>query len=318
MLGTIIGDMIGSTREGWKTHFDGSGEITHYEKNAMDYPPDNQNYRYDEIFPEVMSFTDDSVLMIATGTAIINNESFADAYRDFFEVHSTQNELYKGPGIGYGMMFMEWAEKPNAPAYRSYGNGSAMRAPAIGYLYETLPDVLNAALRSAECTHNHPEGIKGAQAVAVTVWLARQGVAATDILSFVKMSFYPEMDFDDDTLIKHYVFNPTCQGSVPQAIWLALTSSSFEEVIVRGLKIGGDTDTICAMAGGIAEPLFGIPDHWKKTALTILERDGPFLAMKYEQLERRIKGVCDSAPSATSDELEKPTKKSFWRALLRL
>jgi ADP-ribosylglycohydrolase len=320
MLGAIIGDIIGSSREGYKTHFDDSGEISGYEKNAVINPVDDKFYRYSEVFHEDLTFTDDSVLMLATGYAIINHVKFEDAYREFFEINSIPNEMYKGPGIGYGMMFMEWAGKPDAPAYGSFGNGSGMRVPAVAYLYDTLPEVLNSALRSAECTHNHSEGIKGAQAVASAVWLARKGFTQDEIMSYINLSFYPEMDFDEEYLIRHYVFNPTCQGSIPQSIWLALTSTSFEDAMIRCLKVGGDTDTICSMVGAIVEPLFGIPKEWQDKALRILERDGPFLFLKYGDLVRHLDAKNQKMNKPCPDdnvETEELRKNIFWRALFK-
>jgi ADP-ribosylglycohydrolase len=286
MLGAIVGDIIGSIREGRKCQFNDLGQIVATVKNAKVTTLDKP----EGVLHDGLSFTDDSVLTLATDHALRKTKSYgshyASSYANFFDMNSEQNEFYKGPGIGYGSMFMEWADsylKNNGrEAYGSYGNGSAMRISPIPYYHkESLVDALNEAKISCECTHNHPEGIKGGQATCAAIWLAINGASADDIKTFVEHNFHYDLNFDFDRLVEHYVFNPTCQKSVPQAIWAALEGPDFITVMRRCLAIGGDTDTICAIAGSIAEPLYGIPDEMAEVALKILERDGPFLFEQY-------------------------------------
>jgi ADP-ribosylglycohydrolase len=286
MLGAIVGDIIGSVREGRKCQFDNIGQIVATVKNTKVTTLDKP----EKILHEGLTFTDDSVLTLATDHALRKSKSYsshyANSYASFFDMNSEQNEFYHGPGIGYGVMFIEWAEdylkNKGREAYGSYGNGSAMRMSPVPYYHkESLVDALNEAKISCECTHNHPEGIKGGQATCAAIWLAINGASTDDIKTFVEHNFHYDLNFDFDTLVEHYVFNPTCQKSVPQAIWAALEGPDFITVMRRCLAIGGDTDTICAIAGSIAEPLYGIPDEMAEVALKILERDGPFLFEQY-------------------------------------
>lgn len=282
MLGAIIGDIIGSVREGRKSQFNEHGQIIATVKNGQTTPLPSP----EDILHEGLTFTDDTVLTLATESALRKTKSYgahyAHCYANFFDMHSEPNPFYHGPGIGYGSMFMEWAmdylKDPTRKAYGSYGNGSAMRISPIPYHHpDSLVDMLNEARTSCECTHNHPEGIKGGQAVGAAIWLALNDMPAEDIKLCIEQNFSYKLDFDFDTLVEHYVFSPTCQKSVPQAIWAALEGPDFETVMRRCLAIGGDTDTICAIAGSIAEPLYGIPDEFVSLSLKILERDGPYL-----------------------------------------
>lgn len=287
MLGAIIGDIIGSIREGRKCQFNGDGLIVATVKNGQVTPLPQP----EPILHEGLTFTDDTVLTLATESALRKAKShgshYAHCYANFFDMHSEPNPFYHGPGIGYGSMFMEWAidylKDPTRPAYGSYGNGSAMRVSPIPYHHsESLVDALNEIRTSCECTHNHPEGIKGGQATGAAIWLAKNGASREEIKAFIEQNFNYNLDFDFETLVEHYVFSPTCQKSVPQAIWAALEGPDFESVMRICLAIGGDTDTICAIAGSIAEPLYGIPDDLATLSLKILERDGPYLFDKYK------------------------------------
>lgn len=292
MLGAIVGDIIGSVREGRKCQFDHHGKIVATVKNTivthLSHP--------EEILHDGLTFTDDSVLTLATDHALrkkkLYSPHYGNSYANFFDMNSEKNEFYHGPGIGYGSMFIEWAterlENPAREPYGSYGNGSAMRVSPVAYYHnKSLADALNEAKISCECTHNHPEGIKGGQATCAAIWLAINGACAYDIKVFIEQNFHYDLDFDFDTLVDNYVFNPTCQKSVPQAIWAALEGPDFVTVMRRCLAIGGDTDTICAIAGSIAEPLYGIPEDMAEAALKILKRDGPFL---FEQYNLGIEG----------------------------
>lgn len=253
MLGAIIGDMVGSTHEF---------------KTAKQYKG--------LLFPGGSRMTDDTVLTLATAYAILHNVPYGDEYARFFSQYSFyQNEIYLGLEMGFGPMFVDWAMKPDdeREPYNSFGNGSGMRVSSIGWAFESLGEVLLEAERSAICTHNHPEGIKGAKAIAGAVFLARTGSSREEIAVFVENDIGYSLNFDLKELHRSYRFNPTCQGSVPQAIFCALNASSFEEVLRLCLYIGGDTDTIAAMAGGIAEPLFGIPEDIKAPAIKLLSEE---------------------------------------------
>lgn len=291
MLGAIIGDIIGSVREGRKSLFNDDDLIYATTKNGKTTTLESP----EAIIHTGLTFTDDTVLLLATEKALrtheyrtgVSQDLFAQAYLNFFDIHKEPSDLYKGPGIGYGMMFISWCNKhlldgvKIPPAYKSYGNGSAMRIAPISYHAKNVVDLLNMARDSASCTHNHTEGVRGAQAIAMATWLAEKGATPTDIVEIISTQFGYVIDFDEEQLIENYIFAPTCTGSVPQAIWAATQGPDFEGVMKTCLRIGGDTDTIACMAGGIAEHLWGVPKKYSVIALSILKEDGPFLYDEY-------------------------------------
>jgi ADP-ribosylglycohydrolase len=287
MIGGPIGDIIGAIYEGRKALFNDSGLIVGYVKNNQEtYFKQPQGLIHDDA-----SFSDDAVLALATASSCVRAHSYEDEYLRFFTMFSEPNQWYLGTaGLGYGAMFLEWAIRdpgePRVP-YGSYGNGSGMRVPAIGWSNDSLVGVLNEARASALCTHNHPAGIKGAQAIAMAIWLARNAVSPEEIAHAVTAEFGYTFDFELEHLRRNYVFNATCSGSVPQAIWLALQGPDFETVMRNCLYIGGDTDTIACMAGSIAEPLYGIPPSILERCYQIIERDGPFLLDTFERFAGR-------------------------------
>lgn len=290
MLGAICGDIIGSTREGRKSIFNDHGEIVAMEKDATITPLEQP----EKIIHESLTFTDDTVLTFATDKVMRNSsispESFADTYANFYDMHGPQkNNFYSGPGIGYGLKFSQWAHEwvhgEKRPGYFSRGNGSAMRVSPVAYHSKSLLDVINISANSAQCTHNHPEGIFFAQITAISVWAAIQGANAKEIRELL-FSFSPDTESffnkTEDSLIKHAYFSALASDSVPIAIWAALEGPDFESVMVRCLKIGADTDTIACIAGSIAEPLWGLPQSIATQSLDILKTDGPFLYNEYE------------------------------------
>lgn len=288
MLGAIVGDIIGSSREGRKSVLNESKQIVATIKNETRvniYPPENMMHKR-------LSFTDDTVLTVATSRALRTGSKFEDEYCKFFDMHSEQNEFYNGPGIGYGQMFMTWAMSNingcKKGPYGSYGNGSAMRVSPVSFYARGLVDVLNMAYQSSYCTHNDPEAIKGAQAIAACVYLAEKGVSVNDIKIFMANNFDYDINLDENSLIANHVFSPLASVTVPIAIWAALKGPTFEDVMARCLLIGGDTDTIAAMAGAISEHLYGIPKYMKEKALEILERDGPCLYDEYDEFTKEM------------------------------
>jgi len=225
MYGAILGDIIGSIYEF---------------KNikSTDFPLISHEAR----------FTDDSVLTVATAYALLYDKDYAETYRKFGRIY---------PNRGYGGRFKDWLSKDDAPAYNSFGNGSAMRVSPVAYCHNNLDDVLTEAERSAEATHNHPEGIKGAQSVAAAVYMARTGVIKSDIKRYICDNFSYDLSFSLSDIRQSYEFNETCQGSVPQAIVAFLESASYEDAVRKAVSIGGDSDTIACIAGSIAEAYYG-------------------------------------------------------------
>lgn len=233
VIGSIIGDIIGSQ----------------YEFQL----PDEFNPKNAELFSDKCKFTDDTVMTLATKYAILNNKTFTEAYQLFGR---------KYEDVGYGGFFRVWILEDNPEPYGSFGNGSAMRVSYIGEHFESVIDVIEYAKKSAECTHNHDEGIKGAITTAKCIWMAKTGHTKGDIYNYA-ISQYPASDYmyspqySIDSIKDNYKWNDICQDSVPVAIRCVLEANSYIEFIRNVFKLKCDMDTICAIGGGIAEELFG-------------------------------------------------------------
>lgn len=242
MLGAIIGDVVGSVYE-WNNI------------KSTDFP----------LFVESSTFTDDTVMTIAVGEALMSIGD-KDLDDDMVVRHAIKESLVKYgknyPNVGYGSRFRDWIFSNEHSPYNSYGNGSAMRVSSVAYFALDLDDALRLARLSAEVTHNHIEGIKGAEAVAGCIYLALSGKGKEVIRTFVEKRYY-SLDFTLDEIRDNYTFDVTCQGSVPQAICAFLEGKSFEEVIRLAISIGGDSDTIAAIAGSIGEAFFVVPNEFK-------------------------------------------------------
>lgn len=235
MYGAIIGDIAGSVYE-WK----------------------NVKTKDFTLFSKRSNPTDDSVMTVAVAAALLAStpepktenqpdpEKFSEVLPDFLR---KIGRMY--PDAGYGGHFFQWLFRDHKGPYNSFGNGSGMRVSPCGICAKTLMEALDLAKRSAEVTHNHPEGIKGAQAIAGAVFLAKTGASKEEIREFIEKDYYP-LDFTLDEIRPGYEFDVTCQGSVPQAIEAFLECTSYEDAIRSAISIGGDSDTIAAMTGAIA------------------------------------------------------------------
>ena len=224
ILGAIAGDIIGSS----------------YEFNnvkSLDF----------ELFTNDTFFTDDSVLTMATMYALLHSTDYAKVYHSFGRRY---------PHRGYGGSFRNWLSDDNPMPYRSWGNGSAMRVSPIGWYCDSIDDVLTEARKSAEVTHNHPEGIKGAQAASLAVFLARTGKNKEKIKKAIVERFGYNLDRTIDEIRPIYEFDESCQGTVPEAILAFLESTDYENAIRLAVSIGGDSDTMAAITGGIAEAFY--------------------------------------------------------------
>jgi ADP-ribosylglycohydrolase len=229
IIGAIAGDVIGSVFE-WNNI------------KSIDF----------SLFNEKSTFTDDTVLTIAVADAILNNKNITDTIWNYANKYS---------GRGYGGFFKKWIKEQHKQPYNSFGNGSAMRVSAVGFAYNTLEETLSYAKETANVTHNHPEGIKGAQAIATSIFLARTGKTKLEIKEYIEQTFNYNLDFTLDDIRPTYKFDVTCQGSVPQAIVAFLESTDYENAIRLAISIGGDSDTIACMTGGIASAFYmEIPD----------------------------------------------------------
>lgn len=229
LFGAIAGDIIGSVYE-----FSGQKEY--------DFP----------LFSDASSFTDDSILTIAVADAILNKGSYLEYLRKYARA-------YPNPVGGYGGRFREWMYASDPQPYNSFGNGSAMRVSAVGWAFETIDEVLREAELSAAVTHNHPEGIKGAQATGLCVWLARKMEDKQNIKREVMSRFGYDLTQTLDEIRPAYRFDETCQGTVPQAIIAFLEAEDFEDALRNAISLGGDADTLGAITGAIAEAYYGVP-----------------------------------------------------------
>jgi len=242
IIGAIAGDIIGSV-----------------------YEFDNVKSASFNLFSDESDFTDDSVLTVATMYASMNKKNYAEVYQKFGTYY---------PFRGYGGRFNKWLVSDDPKPYNSWGNGSAMRVSPIGWYGNSLDDVMAEAKKSAEVTHNHPEGIKGAQSTAAAVYMARTGKSKEEIKKFITGTFQYDLDRKIDDIKSNYKFDESCQGSVPEAIIAFLESADFENAIRLALSIGGDSDTIACIAGGIAEAFYKtIPEKITKSVLKILDEE---------------------------------------------
>jgi ADP-ribosylglycohydrolase len=227
MLGAIIGDICGSVFE-WV--------------NCKSRNPDAI-----ELMESNCGYTDDSVLTIAVAENLLRGRGYAESFKDWGR---------KYPNAGYGGTFWNWLQSDSSEPYNSWGNGSAMRVSPIGWAYETLDETLVEAKRSADVTHNHPEGVKGAQAVAAAIFLARNSKTKQEIKEYIESTFHYDLNRTTDQIRPGYSFDVSCQGSVPEAILCFLESRNFEHAIKLAISIGGDSDTIACITGGIAQAFY--------------------------------------------------------------
>lgn len=239
MLGAIIGDIAGSRYE-----FD----------NTSDYDF--------EMFGAENGFTDDTICTVAVADALLKDVDYMTSMRAWCH-------KYPHPMGEYGSYFFNWVMRPDPYPYNSFGNGSAMRVSPVAWLFDTEADVREQAELSAAITHNHPEGIKGAVAIAVAIFRMRTaGVKDAAIFDDVAREFYGDGAFD--RLPERGFFDVTCQGCVPLALYIASIAESFEDAVRLGVVYGGDTDTVGAIVGSLAESRFGIPDEIAASAMTYL------------------------------------------------
>lgn len=218
-----------------------------------------------QMFISGSNFTDDTVMTIAIADWLLSGVSPVKTMRDWGQAY---------PNRGYGGMFYRWLFEPTEqPPYNSFGNGAGMRVSPCGYFAKTLDEALGLAKQSAEVTHNHPEGIKGAQAIAAAIFLARQNSSKEEIKSYVEQNFGYNLNRTCDDIRPTYYFSETCQGSCPEAIIAFLESSDYESAIRLAVSLGGDSDTIACMTGGIAAAYYGIPDWMIEKAIQYLPEE---------------------------------------------
>lgn len=258
MLGAIAGDVIGSV----------------YERNSVkhkDFP----------LFVQGSRFTDDTVLTVAVAETLLRDGDYTDLFHKYYRAY---------PHAGYGGNFRRWARRRSREPYNSWGNGSAMRVSPVGTVGDSLEEVLAESRKSAEVTHNHAEGIRGAQATAVAIFLARSGHTKADIKTHIEQNFEYDLSSRLEDIREEYTFDVSCQGSVPQSIIAFLEAESFEDTVRNAISLGGDADTMAAIAGSIAEPFYGgVPEDIRLRILSALDK--------------RLRGIVDEFIERYGDRL---------------
>ena len=217
------------------------------------------------LFSPKSRFTDDTVLTIAVADCILNGKDYATTIKAYGNRY---------PHAGYGGTFKKWLSGEIEGPYNSWGNGSAMRVSPVGFAFNTMNEVLSEAKKTADVSHNHPEGVKGAQAIASAVFLARTGSSKTEIKDFIEAQFEYNLSKTLAQIRPDYSFDVSCKGSVPEAIIAFLESNDVEDAIRKAISIGGDSDTIACMTGGIAQAFFKeVPEHILEAAWSVLPDD---------------------------------------------
>ena len=294
MLGAITGDIVGSV----------------YEWNNIKYK------KFEPLFSPRAFFTDDTILTVALMDAILNDRDYGDMLRRYY------NEY---PHAGYGNLFHQWCKYEDKEGYNSWGNGSAMRTSAVGYAFDSLEEVLEKAEYYASFTHNHPEGIKGAQATSACIFMARMGLSKDEIRANIANQFGYDLNRTINDIRPDYIFNESCQGTVPEAIIAFLDSTDYEDAIRCAVSLGGDSDTLTCITGGIAEAFYGdIPQEIADQSMHILVPDLSEVVVKFYNKYRPSDTITSAYKDAgkfvkelnqTDDHFQENQDK-FWKSVV--
>ena len=261
MYGAILGDIVGSPYE-----FD------HNNYKAKDFP----------LFSQRSEFTDDTVMTLAVAKALLDTQGQDDTAIKAALVREMQRLGRAYPDKGYGVRFNHWLYEEDPQPYHSYGNGSAMRVSPAAWLAEDMAEVLHLAQLTAEVTHDHPEGIKGAQATAAAIFFARTGHSKVEIKAYVEREFGYDLNRTCDEIRPAYRHVESCQETVPQAITAFLESTDFEDALRTAVSLGGDSDTLAAITGSIAEAFYGVPENLKQECRKRLTPELAEILQKWE------------------------------------
>ena len=261
MYGAILGDIIGSPYE-----FDMGDKV-------KDFP----------LFSKHSYFTDDTVMTVAVAEAFMEAPDDEAAIRERL-VKAMVKWGRRYPGAGYGVRFCRWLDSDDPQPYNSWGNGSAMRVAPVAWLYHDLETVRAMARLSAAVTHNHPEGIKGAEAIASAIFLARTGSTKAEIKTYIQREFHYDLSRTCDEIRPGYHHVESCQETVPEAITAFLEGESFEDVIRTAVSLGGDCDTLTCIAGSMAEGFYGVPEELKRECRARLSKDLLAVLERFEEM----------------------------------
>jgi len=263
MLGAIIGDIVGSI----------------YEFNNKR----TKDFQFFSIYPRCF-FTDDTVMTFATYRALAKCKGNYKKLSDYtIKFKQEYGKLY--PNMTYGRSFRTWLNTKSPQPYNSYGNGSAMSVSPVAYYSQSIEELKDLVYKVTSVSHNHPEGIKGAEATAVAIWMALHKHSKEEIKDYIENNYY-KLNYNYEDLKQNYRFNETCQETVPQAIYCFLISKDFEDAIRTGISIGGDSDTLCAITGAIAEAYYAIPLDIKDQALQYLDER---LLKDFNKFQKKLK-----------------------------
>lgn len=292
MLGAIIGDTVGSRFE-WHNHRSKEFDFLTYK----------------------CELTDDSIITLAIAKAVLKSEGDINKLPNLAVRYMQQlGHLY--PDAGYGGAFRKWLNSNNPKPYGSFGNGAAMRVSPVGFAADSLDEAIAMSKAVTKVTHNHPEGIKGAEATTVAIFMALHGESMLEIRDYIDKNYYP-MNFTLDGIRGSYQFNETCQDTVPQAMMAFFESTGFEDAIRNAISIGGDSDTLAAITGGIAEAYYGIPSEIRKHELTFLDERQLAILIEFENkykpiMEKKIgKDVSVPIERDADIEVEKGSRESM-------
>ena len=257
IIGAIAGDVIGSA----------------YEFNPT------RDYNF-ELFTPKSTFTDDTVLTMANALWLLEDEHHTHERL----VNIMLDMCWKYPDRGYGGRFARWIHDSDPQPYNSFGNGSAMRVSPVGYYAKTLEEALELAKISAEVTHNHPEGIKGAQATAAAIFLARQGVSKQEIRDYVAQTFNYDLSRTLEEIRPTFTFDETCQRTVPEAITCFMEGKNFEDIVRLSVALAGDADTIAAIAGSISSAVDDVPNEISQPVIALLSQEFCTILLRFNEL----------------------------------
>ena len=257
IIGAIAGDVIGSA----------------YEFNPT------REYGF-ELFTPKSTFTDDTVLTMANAQWLLEDEQHSHETL----VNIMQDLCHRYEWRGYGGRFVQWIVSSNPQPYGSFGNGSAMRVSPVGYYAKTLDEALELAMISAEVTHNHPEGVKGAQATAAAIFLARQGKTKQEISKYVAETFNYDLSRTLEQIRPDYTFDETCQRTVPEAITCYMEGKDYEDVVRLAVSLAADADTLAAIAGSIASATMDVPNEISQRVISLLSEEFCTLMLRFNEM----------------------------------